>query len=99
MSFERTHKVKTWESVFLDIRSGAKKAEFRRNDRDYAVGDIVVHHRYWPVDGGAYLNAHGEKTQRTDEADKITTEITHIIKGGFGLQPGFCMFSFAVAVE
>ncbi len=105
MSFARTHKVKTWESVFLAIRSGAKKAEFRRNDRDYAVGDIVVHRRYRPGyhpdtvgDGGAWLNEAGDTASCTQDIDTIVTRITHMTSGGFGIPDGFCMFSFEIEV-
>ena len=102
MSFERTHKVKTWESVFLAIRSGEKKAEFRRNDRDFAVGDIVIHKRYRPEydqtavgDGGRYLDAKGVEANSVFTIDTIKTRITHITTG-FGIPEGFCMFSFEI---
>ena len=100
----REHKLKTWESAFLAVRSGAKKAEFRRNDRDFAVGDIVVlerfrpgYHSYSLGDGGAYLNRYGmSATGGPSDIDTIRVRITDVRQGAFGIPEGYCMFSFEV---
>lgn len=38
----KTHQVKIWDVYFQDIITGVKPFEFRKNDRDYHVGDIVL---------------------------------------------------------
>jgi hypothetical protein len=99
---ERSHRLKTHESAFLEVRSGRKKAEFRRNDRDFMVGDVVYLDRWRPGyyrhgigDGGAYVNANGFAASGVGEGDMdvIVVRITHI-QTGFGIPDGFCMFSF-----
>ncbi len=37
-----THELKINPQYFNQVRIGAKKAEFRRADRDFQVGDILV---------------------------------------------------------
>jgi site-specific DNA-cytosine methylase len=39
---ERTHELKTWPSYFEAILRGEKRHECRLNDRDFAVGDVLV---------------------------------------------------------
>lgn len=39
---QRFHRLKLDEKYFAAIHSGAKKAEFRRADRDYRVGDYLL---------------------------------------------------------
>lgn len=35
------HQLKCWEPFFADVVSGAKSFEVRRNDRKFAVGDLI----------------------------------------------------------
>ena len=37
-----THELKTWPEFFKQTRSGRKKFELRRNDRDFKVGDELL---------------------------------------------------------
>lgn len=101
MTDYRTHKLKCWESVFLQVRARRKRAEFRRNDRDFAVGDLVVLLRWRPGarDGmGSYVEANGEITFPSGDIDEIRVVISHITTG-FGIPDGYCMFSFLYADE
>lgn len=41
-----THKIKCWPEYFESLENGAKKFEFRQNDRNYQVGDILVIQEY-----------------------------------------------------
>lgn len=38
----RSHRLKTWPEYFEAIASGAKTFEVRRDDRGFAVGDMLV---------------------------------------------------------
>ncbi|MDF2611454.1 MAG: hypothetical protein K0R92_2928 [Lachnospiraceae bacterium] len=47
------HNLKTLQPYFDDVKSGKKKFELRRNDRDYQVGDKLNLFEY-DIDKGAY---------------------------------------------
>ena len=38
----RTHELKSWPEFYGPIVDGSKTAELRINDRNYAVGDVLV---------------------------------------------------------
>jgi hypothetical protein len=42
------HELKTWPQYFAAVRSGQKRFEIRRNDRDFKVGDILVLREFDP---------------------------------------------------
>ena len=42
------HELKTWPKYFAAVRSGQKRFEIRRNDRDFKVGDILVLREFDP---------------------------------------------------
>lgn len=83
-----SHVVKTWPPYFEDICSGAKTFEVRRNDRGYAVGDILDLVEYDPKDGASYgLHHSGRNTFK---------RVTYILPGGqFGIEPGYIVMALA----
>ncbi|MDB5455509.1 MAG: hypothetical protein JWP92_1094, partial [Caulobacter sp.] len=42
------HELKTWPQYFAAVRSGQKRFEIRRNDRDFKVGDILALREFDP---------------------------------------------------
>jgi hypothetical protein len=44
------HELKTWPKYFAAVRSGQKRFEIRRNDREFKVGDILVLREFDPED-------------------------------------------------
>lgn len=44
------HELKSWTHLFEEIRTGIKTHELRKNDRHYAIGDILVLHEYDPIE-------------------------------------------------
>jgi hypothetical protein len=72
------HVLKCWSQQFWAIRSGVKTFEYRKNDRGYRVGDIVVIREYDPKTG-AFSGA------------EICRTITHMLTSGFGLPDGFAI--------
>ena len=36
-----THIVKSWPEFFEQVKSGNKRFELRKNDRDYKIGDLI----------------------------------------------------------
>lgn len=73
------HQLKIEPGHFRDVQLGLKRAEVRRDDRGFRVGDHVVlreYHDHFGYIGGV-----------------ITARISHILTGGYGLQPGFVVLS------
>ena len=82
----REHALKTWPSYFTDILEGRKTFELRSNDRDFAVGDILVLEEWNPEP--LLYNAKGYTGR------KVRVEVTSLLQGGrFGLPPGLCVMS------
>lgn len=80
----KTHNIKCWPDVFEEMRAGRKTAEFRYNDRGYAVGDMLLI-REWDTATAAYTHR------------EITLQITHVLDGGFGMPAGYVMLSLAAS--
>lgn len=46
------HELKIWPSFYRAVVDGTKRFEVRRNDRDFAVGDVLVLREWSPAAGG-----------------------------------------------
>lgn len=79
----RQHELKTNHSVWAALDSGDKKAEFRLNDREFEVGDVLL---LTPVDNeGNFVEI---------EPNQISFVVTHIVHGpAFGIPENYCMMS------
>lgn len=85
------HELKIWPESFLPIIKDQKLAEFRKDDRDYRVGD-VLHLREWQPEDA--LKAHPAAHYTGREA---MLSVTHIVRGpDFGVPDGYAMLSFEV---
>ncbi len=73
------HILKTWPEPFEAIWRGNKTAEFRKDDRGYAVGDGLMLREYDPETG--------QYTGR-----RATARVTCVTKG-FGIPEGYAMLS------
>lgn len=80
------HELKTWPQYFAAVRSGKKRFEVRRNDRDFRVGDtlcLVEYDHETDVYSGAGL----------------TCLVTYLLPGGhFGLADDVVVMSLKDAV-
>jgi hypothetical protein len=72
------HVLKSWPEYFVPIRENAKLFDLRKDDRKYAVGDIVLFCEYQPK-----LDEYTNKTLRRT--------ITYILRDFPGLMPGYCI--------
>lgn len=76
-----TNNIKIQSEYFEAVLKGDKRAEWRKNDRDYKVGDIYT------------LNEIGKDKKLTGRSVQI--RITHVVYGGkFDMPADYCMFSF-----
>ncbi len=71
------HYLKTWPEYFAAVLSGEKPFELRKNDREFAKGDILVLQEYCP---------------QTDllTGRQVTQVVTYLLPGGeFGIDPEY----------
>jgi FtsP/CotA-like multicopper oxidase with cupredoxin domain len=75
------HRLKTWPVSWEHIRDGMKRFEFRKNDRNFQVGDIVVLREWDPF-------------REVFTGRSMKMKITYILHGGqFEIPEGYCIFS------
>ncbi len=80
------HDLKIWTEFFPKVQQGRKKAEIRKNDRDFQLGDTVLLKEWLPIQG-KYTG---------DEQLVRITDITELKSVGID---GFVMFSFDLLPE
>ena len=87
----REHDLKIWPSYFEAVKSGVKTFEWRRNDRDFAVGDILRLQEFEPAGsttfGGVYTGR------------ELFAEITYKAEGVFGIPEGYCVLAIKPIIE
>ena len=85
------HELKTDPIPFQAVWSGYKKAEIRRNDRDFHIGDDLL------LQETEYSSQEmtNEKQPLEYTGREIEATITHIIEG-YGLESGFVALSLHV---
>jgi hypothetical protein len=77
------HELKCWPESFDAVERGEKRFEFRRDDRGYDVGDVLVLRRWDPKTG--------DYTGRW-----LRKRVTYVMRGPrFGLPRGYCVMSIA----
>lgn len=74
----KIHELKILPEYFGAVADGTKKAEYRYNDRDFKVGDVLVL-KEWTCTGYTGRRA--------------CFKITHILEGVYGLPEGWAILS------
>lgn len=83
------HELKVCSTIFRDIDLGIKTFEFRKNDRNFKVGDTLFL-RSWNTETGNYVGRGG----RGIDLHSCTRLVTYIINGpNFGIPEGYCIMS------
>lgn len=76
----RIHDLKIQRQHFIDVESGQKKAEIRKHDRDFNVGDFLQLNE---------IDEHGTAT-----GEGLRVRVTHILPGGaYGLDADYSILS------
>jgi hypothetical protein len=84
----KTHFLKTWPEAFYAVAEGIKNFEWRKNDRDFQVGDTVVLRMYDP-DTKEYLSA-----------PPIRKKTTFMLYGPqFSIPEGYCIMQLRECEE
>jgi len=83
---QKVHELKCWPSQFEATLDGRKKHEFRKNDRDFKVGDVLSLREYDPAKSYPYTHGHTGRVLR----GRVTW-----VTESFGVPPGFCAMSLS----
>jgi len=76
------HELKCWPGPYDAIADGRKLFEYRKNDRDYEVGDVLYLRRFQPV-GNFYTGA------------SMRMVITYVLRAGFGVPDGYAVLGLS----
>lgn len=91
----RFHDLKVWPSFYQDIERGLKTWEWRRDDRNFMVGDVLYLDYFDPsmtTEGGGYILHDGPRGKK-----HLVAEITYILGGGImGIPAGYCIMSITL---
>src|SRR5262245_36596847 len=84
------HMLKTWSNVFAAVKDGRKRFEWRRDDRGFEVGDVLLV-REWDPHAKDFVDIGGfDEPFRPNE---LPVRVTYIARGNFGIPPGYCVMS------
>lgn len=72
----KVHRLKTWPGPFAAVKHRLKPFEIRRDDRGFAVDDVLV------------LDEWDPKLGRYTDEPPIARIVTYVLDGGFGLEAG-----------
>lgn len=76
-----THNLKCWPEFYVEVRSGRKTFEVRKDDRGFKVGDVLILECWDPV-------------AKDYTGDFFPVRVNYILPGGsFGVLPGFVVMS------
>ncbi len=90
---ETVHELRTWPRAFQAVLDGDKRYEFRKNDRNFQVGD-VLHLREWEP-AQKFDATLGDYTGRS-----LHAIVTYLTPGGaFGVPDGYCVLGIRVLGE
>ena len=84
----KVHELKCVPESFQAIYWGDKTADFRRNDRDYQVGDILIL-RAWDTETRDYVSP---EVERLAQYHGLVARVSHM-ETGFGIPEGYVMLS------
>jgi hypothetical protein len=77
------HELKTWQEPFQAIWDDLKTFEYRLNDRDFKVGDVLMLKEFIPM--------HDAYTTRV-----IIADVKYILKEGFSIPEGYCIMQLTI---
>jgi hypothetical protein len=95
------HSLKTWPEMFQHVWTGAKPFEYRQDDRDYQVGDLLLLREYSPVCvtcGSASPGTCDDGCTPEGYLNRvIMARATFVMRHShWKLQPGYCIIGIRV---
>ena len=88
----RRHVLKCWPSAYAAVCDGRKRFEYRRNDCDFAVGDLLLLIEWDPT-------FHGWANSSGPDLGGIEVKVTYLLQGQFGVPDGFCVMGISDPVS
>lgn len=79
----KVHRLKTWPDYFRPVMRGEKTFEIRKNDRGFAVGDVLLLEEYEQFSDGR-----GQYT-----GQRAAVDVTYIVADSSWNLPGFVVMS------
>ena len=86
------HILKTWSNAWRAVESGVKSFEYRRDDRGFKVGDVLVLRQWDPAKRQCNLRPLSGSTALSDYID-LRVRVTFILRGLHGVPDGYCVMS------
>ena len=99
----REHILKCWPNAFDAVASGAKTFEWRKDDRGFEVGDILVLRKWNPAPkSSSDYGAEGFVMRSIPgramlEYTELRVAVTYILRGNFGIPDGYCVMAIKLA--
>lgn len=90
----REHILKTWPNYWEATRDGRKKFEWRKDDRGYEVGDVLVLRQWDPAPCRTGVGVNGfVSLSRVDALQfmDLRVVVTYILRGMHGVPPDYCV--------
>lgn len=90
-----THDLKTWPEYFEPLQQGLKTFEFRKDDRPYAVGDVLILREWYKElyeDALADGSTPEEATEFAYSGRHCERRVTYIARGGL-IPAGYVVMS------
>lgn len=91
------HILKCWPNSYDAIASGVKRFEWRKDDRGFEVGDVLVLQKWDPTPGSGIGPRGYVLRHQQGKVMEVRTEqrvcVTYILRGQFGVPPDYCVMS------
>lgn len=79
----KTHELKTWPDPYEAVFTGRKHFEYRKDDRGFQVGDLLLLRKWDPTTSEYFTNS-----------TVLRRSVTYIARGpNFGIPDGYCVMS------
>ncbi len=92
----RVHELKSWPETFRKVVAGAKCAEWRRDDRDYRPGDLLLLREWDPETSDPDGSGHGHIVGGAYTGEAAVAIVTDVLRGSFDVPRGYAVLSIVL---
>jgi hypothetical protein len=93
----REHRLKCWPNAYAAIRAGRKRFEWRKDDRGFEVGDVLVLKLWDPQLRDPWQSTceaiMGPRGWYAADTEPLIVVVTYILRGMFDVPNGYCVMS------